>query len=79
MLDRWKGDRDTYLNDEAILEAWREQGFTHVMAYSAGMEFLRTGDDPNHPAEDIEALEQLLKKIPLEMDFGEAYDLYKIP
>lgn len=79
VLDRWKGDWDTNRNDEAILEAWREEGFTHVMAYSAGMEFLRTGDDPNHPAEDIEALEQLLEKMPLEADFGGAYDLYEIP
>ncbi len=79
VLDRWKGDLDTYQTYEAVIRAWREQGFTHVMAYTAGMEFLRTAGDPNHPPEDMDRLDELLDQLDEVQDFGRVYTLYLLP
>ncbi|HQN43018.1 MAG TPA: hypothetical protein PLA25_02710 [Anaerolineaceae bacterium] len=79
VLDRWKGDRDTYQTTAGILQAWQEQGITHVLAYTTGMNFLKTAGDPNHPPEDIAALEALLAELPPPVDYGGTYALYPLP
>lgn len=79
VLDRWKGDLDTYMTYDAVIRAWQDQGFTHVMAYTAGMEFLRTAGDPNHPPEDMTRLDELLAGLPDATTFGGAYTLYALP
>ena len=79
VLDRWKGDLDTYGNNDAVIQAWRQQGFTHVMAYTAGREFLRTAGDPNHPPEDMDRLDKLLTQLSQVEDYGGVYALYRLP
>jgi len=79
VLDRWKGDRDTNQTTPDILQAWHEQGITHVLAYTTGMNFLKTAGDPNHTPDDITALETLLATLPDPVDYGGTYALYTLP
>ena len=43
------------------------------------MNFLKTAGDPNHPPEDIAALEALLAELPPPVDYGGTYALYPLP
>jgi hypothetical protein len=80
ILDRWKQDRTTWQDDKtAILAAWRRQGYSHVLVYTAGVDFFRTAEDPHHPFEDFAALDEFLRSLQLEQDFGGVYDLYRLP
>lgn len=80
ILDRWKQDRTTWQDDKtAILTDWRGQGYSHVLVYTAGVDFFRTAEDPHHPPEDFAALDDFLRSLQLEQDFGGVYDLYRLP
>ena len=39
ILDRWKRDWQKYGNNEKILQAWRDEGITHVMVYQLGVDY----------------------------------------
>jgi 4-amino-4-deoxy-L-arabinose transferase-like glycosyltransferase len=76
-LDRWFLDRTEIGDDHAILRAWREQGFTHLLVYKLGADFER-----QHRKElsrgDWEALDHLLSQLPPLDDFGGVYQLYTL-
>jgi hypothetical protein len=76
-IDRWFLERRSTGEPDAILEAWRREGFTYVLLNRSGAEFERA-----HRAEltqgDWEALDDLLAKLSLTRDFGGIYQLYSI-
>jgi len=78
ILDRWQHDLTLYHDPQAVLQNWRQLGFTHVLYYKAGGDFLLTAGDPHHKPADIETLEALLATLPAPADFGGAYQLYSI-
>lgn len=80
VLDRWLHDLKIYKTPQAVLESWQAYGFSHLLLYKAGADFLRQEtQDPRYQPEDWRALDQLLALLgpPVET-FGEAYELYQI-
>ena len=78
ILDNWKVTLVHNHSNELILQNWRSQGFTHILVYNKGIEFLRTDNDPHHPVTELDALENFLKDLPKPIDYGGWYSLYKI-
>jgi hypothetical protein len=78
ILDQWQHDQALYHSPQAIIQNWQQEGFTHVLYYKAGGDFLRTSDDPHHSAAEIDSLESLLSTLPTPTDFGGTYQLYSI-
>jgi len=78
ILDRWKAVLAREGSPEAVFATWREEGFTHVMYYQAGADFLRTANDPHHPVEEIDSLEGLLNTLPEPVNFGGLYELFTL-
>lgn len=78
ILDNWKVALVKNLTDEQILEDWRDQGFTHLLVYNKGVEFLRTDNDPHHPVTELDALEDFLKYLPTPIEYGGWYSMYDI-
>jgi hypothetical protein len=78
MLDHWLHDRNRAMNSRAILYDWRRQGYTHLLVYKLGMDFIRQ-DDQRYEAGDWQALDGLLGELPEPVDFGGAYQLYALP
>lgn len=78
ILDRWIRDRTRLQDFDSILKNWTAQGFTHLLVYRYGVEFLKENDDPHHPLEDLLALDQFLARLPAPLDLGEVYELYEI-
>lgn len=60
MIDQWWHDREVYGDPLAILGHWRDQGYTHVLIFEAGMRFLYE-HEPYDPMgdEDIDAIDNL--------------------
>ena len=69
----------TYATDEAILAAWRQEGFTHLLVNRAGIQFMLTANDPHHPVQTLQALNAFLAKLPEPQRFGSSYELYRLP
>jgi hypothetical protein len=77
VLDRWLHDRSIWKSPQAILNSWRQAGYTHLLYYRAGADFLRQNDQ-NYRADDWQSVEELLSQLPTPVDFGDAYSLYEL-
>jgi hypothetical protein len=78
VIDRWKHDLSVWKTGEAVLAQWRSSGYTHVLLYREGVEFVRKNDRRYTPAE-WQALDELLASLPQPaLDFGTAYSLYPL-
>lgn len=78
IVDRWLTDRAVYGSADAILAAWRNAGYTHLLFYRLGADFYR--DDPlavYQPA-DWQTLDQLLAQLPIQTDLNGIYTLYRL-
>lgn len=78
ILDNWKVALINNHTDEQILKDWLEKGFTHLLVYNKGIEFLRSDNDPHHPVTELDALENFLKDLPAPIDYGGWYSMYDI-
>ncbi len=78
ILDRWRRDVTTFGTDEKILASWREQGYTHILVFSTGVEFLRGAEDPHHPPYFFQRLDAFLPSLPAPTRFGNDYALYSL-
>ncbi|HTX79767.1 MAG TPA: hypothetical protein VMC62_08865 [Longilinea sp.] len=78
ILDQWQHDQALYHIPQAIIQNWQQEGFTQVLYYKAGGDFLRSSDDPHHSAAEIDSLESLLSTLPTLADFGGVYRLYSL-
>lgn len=79
ILDHWKISRMQNPNGNSVLELWKQKGYNYLMVNQAGMQFLADGSDPHHPAEEVQALQDLLSRIKLVQSFGESYQIYQLP
>lgn len=62
ILDKWGHYRHLYQNADAIADAWRREGYTHVVLYRAGLDFmLQTGYDPV-TLNDAQVLQDLITR-----------------
>jgi hypothetical protein len=78
ILDRWKRSWLEYHNADAVLQAWKQEGFTKILFYRKGAEFMRETRDEHYDEADWQALDQFLAKLPAPVDFGGIYALYNI-
>jgi len=78
ILDHWKVIYHQIDSNEKIISAWLNDGFTHLLVYTKGIEFLRENFDPHHPENELDALEELLKSIHLVENYGDWYKLYEL-
>ena len=78
ILDHWKRDRAELQDAAAIRARWLQQGFTHLLFYRTGAEFLVEANDPHHTSADLQVLKQFLDTLPKPTDFGGVYQLYSI-
>jgi hypothetical protein len=77
-LDRWKRDW-LYIKDPTeILQSWRSEGFTHVLFYQLGANFMRETSNPHYSVEEWLALDRFLAGFKQIANFGNAYLLYDI-
>jgi hypothetical protein len=79
ILDRWKRSYNTLGDSQSILRSWRQEGYTHVLVYTAGVDFMRTANDPHHPLNELTALDAFLAQLPAPQTFGSSYSLYLLP
>jgi len=77
ILDRWLADMDRLGDSQAVLASWKERGYSHVLYYKVGAEFLRY-QDQRFSNLDWTSLDILLDRLPMVEDFGEAYILYEL-
>lgn len=78
ILDHWKVIYHQIDTNEKIISAWLNDGFTHLLVYTKGIEFLRENYDPHHPENELDALEELLTSIHLTENYGDWYKLYEL-
>ena len=78
ILDRWKRDRAALQDAELIRQSWLKAGFTHVLFYRTGADFLVEAKDPHHTQADLDALKAFLNTLPAPVDFGGVYQLYSL-
>ena len=76
ILDQWKVNFHEFNSNEEIITSWKNDGFTHILVYTKGMEFLREELDPHHPPIELDALEKLTTSLPLVANYDDWYKLY---
>ena len=76
-IDRWYLDRRTLGDPHAILQRWRELGYTHLLINHAGADFERSYR-PELTSADWEALDAILSRLTKLEDFGQVYALYSL-
>ncbi len=79
IIDRWYHDWHKYQTQEALLKAWQEAGYSHLLIYTRGERFVRQYDK-NAPflESDWEALDQLKMSLPVLITFEDDYILYTL-
>jgi hypothetical protein len=82
VLDRWM--RARYEGDaagqspDAIVAAWRAAGYTHLLFYRAGADFIREEARLPYTPEDWVVQAALLERLTAVQQFGDAYTLYAL-
>jgi len=76
-LDHWMDALRTFGSATAVLDDWRARGYTHLLFYDLGVEFIRASDSRYQLSEWI-ALDGILADLPAVERFGEGYTLYAL-
>ncbi len=76
VIDRWYDDIHRYQTADRILQAWREQGYTHLLLHRRGMDFVRQ-EDRRLTEQDWQLLHQVLAALPPPREIG-TYSLYSL-
>ena len=79
ILDRWKREWSIHHDEQAILDSWKAQGFSHILFYRLGAQFNRESGDPHNTAEEWQALDRFLAKLPEPVSLEGVYELYRLP
>ncbi|MEZ0395356.1 MAG: glycosyltransferase family 39 protein [Anaerolineales bacterium] len=78
VIDRWYTDMRLYQTPERILAAWQEQGYTHLLVFQSGADFVRRHHEGELTENDWETLEALLASLPAARRWSD-YTLYVLP
>jgi Flp pilus assembly pilin Flp len=78
ILDHWKVAYSEQGTPDLILSNWKSDGYTHLLIYNQGIEFLKENYDPHHTLQELTALESFLNTVSLEKDYGGTYSLYRL-
>jgi hypothetical protein len=77
VLDQWWRAVRQWKQPEIILNQWRVKGYTHLLLYRHGADFVQDEDKRYYPS-DWATLENLIEKLPPPVLFGDAYELYRL-
>lgn len=77
-LDRWRRDWTRFADFSVIRRQWQNEGFTHLLVFRLGVEFMKDNPDPKHPLPSLLALEAFLDTLPILEDIGGVYQLYTL-
>ena len=76
-IDEWYVARHVYNSPEAIRAAWISRGFSHLLLFNPGREYVEAAD-ARYQTADWSALARLLSRlVPIE-DTGDGYSLYRL-
>jgi hypothetical protein len=79
IIDRWRYDWLVHGQSSKIIQAWKTQGYTHVLLNRAGINFIME-NDPNGPSpESWHELQITLASLPLVKNIGGIYEIYALP
>jgi hypothetical protein len=78
VIDRWYHDVRALENVPTITADWRSKGYTHLLFYRAGAEFVRLDNADNDPDFHWELLDTLLASLPEVSTIGKSYSLYQL-
>lgn len=76
-IDRWRTDCRELENAPAILARWKDQGYTHLLVYQAGVELIRPAAKES-PGEDWIIFQETLQQLSPPTAIGDAYYLYEL-
>lgn len=82
ILDRWLGERygspsASPRGPEEIMESWKQAGYSHLLFYRLGADFIRAESTSYHES-DWQALNVLLEGLPIVQEFGGTYTMYEL-
>ncbi len=77
VLDRWVHKMRIGSTPDTVGSEWTAAGYTHLLVYRAGADFIRQ-DDNRYANTEWEALDLFLDGLPLQEDFGGTYELYQL-
>jgi hypothetical protein len=77
IIDRWYHDRKIYGSAESILNAWKTEGFTHMLYFKLGSDN-RRAESKRFTTEDWEEMDILLSKLSVVENYNNAYILYSL-
>jgi hypothetical protein len=78
ILDQWPHDLSLYGNADAVLAAWKNQGYSHILYHQLGADFLRQ-EDRRYKTIDWDSLDRLKAGLIEISDLNGTYQLYEIP
>lgn len=77
IIDRWPHDLAKYGSPDSVLAAWRGAGYTHVLYYRLGAQFIHA--DPEHfHLFDLDLLEDTLASLTMVRDYNGDYLVYSL-
>ena len=79
ILDHWKQAKKAHQTSQAILAAWKEEGFAHILFYRGGAKFMAENGDRNLSPADFQEMVQFFNLLPTPVSYGGIYELYTIP
>ena len=77
VLDRWRADIAHLKDPQAVLQSWRAEGFTYILYYRLGADFLQQ-EDSNFRDLDWAQLNNMLAQLRQVDDINGTYELYRI-
>lgn len=77
-LDLWKHDLVVYESTKGVIENWRVSGFTHLLVYDLGAEYVRENNTHHYDPADWNLFDQMISDLESVTDFGGAYTLYSL-
>jgi len=77
ILDRWVREAHGQQDVGEILGEWRDEGFTHILYYRQGAEFI-TREDGRYQDYHWQLLDALLGELSDPLEFGDVYALYPL-
>lgn len=76
-IDRWRTDRRELGTAPAILQRWKEKGYTHLLVYQRGVELIRPLPG-QEPTQNWIVFQDMLNLLPAPEQIGDGYRLYTL-
>jgi hypothetical protein len=73
IIDQWYHDWRTLKDSEAIIKSWQELGYTHILYYKTGANFIRETEKLKYVLDDWEGLDKTFSKLPAPEIIGNSY------